>query len=175
MSSYCCVSPKEDGAAEKLSGFIKTELKASPWLDGIHYSDLFEHFVYTVHEKPRRPMIEWLLDYFYKTESGTYRLPANDDEAKIKAQGRSKGTSRRIKRYLAFLEQGVAIPNGEQPSDATLADWIRHAKLSGMFAAGKMLFERGGLSLDRLPEEGAVNVEEDYQVCVRLLTRQEKG
>jgi hypothetical protein len=31
------------------------------------------------------------------------------------------------------------------------------------------------LSLDRLSEEAAVNVEEDYQVCVRMLSRQEKG
>jgi len=120
-------------------------------------------------------MGEWLLDYFFKTDSGTYRLPATDDEAKIKAEGRSKGTSRRIKRYLAFLEQGVAIPTGEQQNDSTLADWIRHAKLSGMYEAGKMLFERGGLSLERLSEEAAVNVEEDYQVCVRMLSRQEKG
>src|SRR5260370_22216015 len=37
--------------------------------------------------------------------------------------------------------------------DATLADWIRHAKLSGMYDAGKSLFERGGLTLDRLPRK----------------------
>lgn len=168
-------SAKEDGAAERLSTCISTKLEASPWSDGVHYSDLFEHFIYSVHDKPRRPMIEWLLDYFYKTESGTYRLPATDEEARIKGDGRSKGTSRRIKRYIAFIEQGVTIPTGEQPSDATLADWIRHAKMSGMYDAGRMLFERGGLSLDRLPEETAVHVEEDYQVCVRLLNRQENG
>jgi len=168
-------SAKEEDAAEKLSHFIQTKLKAAPWSDGIHYSDLFEHFIYSVHDKPRRPMIEWLLDYFYKTESGTYRLPSTDEEARLKAEGRSKGTSRRIKRYLAFLEQGIAIPTGEQQNDSTLADWIRHAKLSGMYEAGKTLFERGGLSLDRLSEEAAVNVEEDYQVCVRMLSRQEKG
>jgi 16S rRNA G966 N2-methylase RsmD len=167
-------SVREDRAAEKLRSFIQTRLDASPWLDGVHYSDLLEHFIFTVHDKPRRPMAEWLLDYLYKTDSGMHRLPATDEEARLKAEGRSKGTGRRIKRYIAFLEQGVAIPAGEQPSDATLADWIRHAKLSGMYAAGKMLFERGGLSLDRLPEEAAVAVEEDYQVCVRMLSRQEK-
>ena len=168
-------SSKEDNAAGGLGDFIQKHLKASPWLDGVHYNELFEHFIYAVPEKPRRPMGEWLLDYFFKTESGTYRLPSTGEEAKIKAEGRSKGTSRRIKRYLAFLEQGVAIPTGEQQSDSTLADWIRHAKLSGMYEAGKMLFERGGLILDRLSEEAAVNVEEDYQVCVRMLSRQEKG
>jgi DNA modification methylase len=168
-------SSKEDNAAGRLRDFVQKTLNASPWVDGVHYNDLFEHFIYAVQEKPRRPMGEWLLDYFFKTDSGTYRLPATDDEAKIKAEGRSKGTSRRIKRYLAFLEQGVAIPTGEQQNDSTLADWIRHAKLSGMYEAGKMLFERGGLSLERLSEEAAVNVEEDYQVCVRMLSRQEKG
>jgi hypothetical protein len=168
-------SAKEDRAAEILQGFIGERLKASPWLDGIHYSDVFEHFIYAVPDKPRRAMVEWLLDYFYKTDSGTYRLAANEEEARLKAEGRLKGTSRRIKRYLAFLEQGVGIPTGEQQNDSTLADWIRHAKLSGMYEAGKMLFERGGLSLDRLSEEAAVNAEEDYQVCVRMLSRQEKG
>jgi 16S rRNA G966 N2-methylase RsmD len=168
-------SAKEDQAAEKLGGFIEKKVKASPWVDGVHYSDLFENYVYGVKEKPRRPMAEWLLDYFFKTESGTYRLPETDEEAKIKKEGRSKGTSRRIKRYLAFLEQGIAIPTAEQQNDSTLADWIRHAKRSGMYEAGKILFERGGLSLDRLTEEAAVNVEEDYQVCVRMLSRQEKG
>jgi len=168
-------SAKEDRAAEKLKRFIETKIQASPWVDGIHYSDLFEQFISAVHDKPRRPMVEWLLDYFYKTDSGTYRLPANAEEARLKTEGRSKGTSRRIKRYLAFLEQGVAIPTGEQQSDATLADWIRHAKIAGMYEAGKTLFERGGLRLDHLDEEAAVNVEEDYQVCVRMLNRQGKG
>jgi 16S rRNA G966 N2-methylase RsmD len=168
-------SDKEDAAAERLGKFISKQMKGSPWLDGIHYSDLFEEFVYSVKDKPRRPMAEWLLDYFFKTESGTYRLAVSEEEARIKTEGRSKGTGRRIKRYLAFLEQGIAIPTGEQQNDSTLADWIRHAKLSGMYEAGKLLFERGGLSLDRLSEEAAVNVEEDYQVCVRMLSRQEKG
>jgi hypothetical protein len=167
-------SAKEDRAAEVVRTLIEAKIKASPWIDGVHYSDIFEHFIYAVHDKPRRPMAEWLLDYFFKTESGTYRPPATDAEAKIKTDGRSQGTSRRIRRYLAFLEQGVAIPAREQQTDSTLSDWIRHAKLSGMYDAGKMLFERGGLSLDRLSEEAAVNVEEDYQVCVRMLSRQEK-
>jgi hypothetical protein len=168
-------SAKEDRSAEKLRSFIKTKIEETPWMDGVHYSDLFEHYIYAVQDKPRRPMVEWLLDYFYKTESGTYRLPATEEEARLKAEGRSKGTSRRIKRYLAFLDQGIAIPTGEQPSDATLADWIRHAKLSGMYQVGKMLFERGGLRLDHFDEEAAVNVEEDYQVCVRMVSRQEKS
>jgi hypothetical protein len=34
-----------------------------------------------------------------------------------------------------------------------------------------LLYEKGGLNLDDLSEEDMVNVEEDYQVCVRALTR----
>jgi hypothetical protein len=93
---------------------------------GVHYSDLFEDYVYTVKDKPRRPLVEWLLDYFFKTDSGTYRLPASEEEERLKADGRQKGTMRRVMRYLAFLEQGVAIPERERQNDATLAEWIRH-------------------------------------------------
>ena len=35
----------------------------------------------------------------------------------------------------------------------------------------KEIYEKGGFKLDNLSEEAMVNVEEDYQVCVRLLTR----
>ena len=37
---------------------------------------------------------------------------------------------------------------------------------------GKLLYEKGGLNLDALPEEVMVNVEEDYQVCVRMMARE---
>lgn len=168
-------SRKEDAAASTLAKLIEARMRRTPELDGVHYSDLFEEFVYKVTDKPRRPLAEWLLDYFYKTDSGGYRLPASAEEAHLKSEGRSKGTGRRIKRYLAYLEHGVTVPEHEQPNDATLAEWIRHAKRSGMYEAGKLLFEKGGLSPDRLPEEAAVNVEEDYQVCVRMLARGGKG
>ncbi|MGI6436339.1 MAG: hypothetical protein ACOX0F_13505 [Syntrophomonadaceae bacterium] len=54
---------------------------------------------------------------------------------------------------------------------ATLAEWIRQCKLTGLYAEGKTLFEKGGLDLNHLSEETAVNVEEDYMVCLRLLFR----
>jgi len=164
-------SAKEDAAAEKIRAFIVERLKENPSEEGVHYSDLFEHYVYTVKDKPRRPLAEWLLDYFYKTDAGTYRLPASEEEERLKVEGRAKGTQRRIKRYLAYIEQGVAIPDKERPNDATLAEWIRHCKRSGLYEQGKLLYEKGGLNLDNLPEEAMVNVEEDYQVCVRMLAR----
>jgi len=162
-------SAKEDAAAEKMQAFIAKYLKEHPESEGVHYSDLFEHYVYTVKDKPRRLLAEWLPDYFYKTLEGTWRLPSTEEEQRIKAEGRAKGTNRHIKRYITALEQGLALPEKEQPGDVTLAEWIRHCKRAGMYEQGKLLYERGGLKLDRLSEEIQANVEEDYQVCVRML------
>ncbi|MBE9571871.1 MAG: hypothetical protein IMF11_14675 [Proteobacteria bacterium] len=47
----------------------------------------------------------------------------------------------------------------------------RHCKRSGLYEQGKLLYEKGGLNLDNLLEEVMVDVEEDYQVCVRMLER----
>lgn len=164
-------SKKEDQAAEKISAFIAKHLKEHPEEEGVHYSEIFEYYVYTIKEKPRRPLAEWLLDYFYKTDTGTYRLAQSEEEQKIKSDERTKGTHRRIKRYIAYLQQNIAIPDKERPNDSTLAEWIRHCKRSGLYEQGKHLYEKGGLNLNNLPEEIMVNVEEDYQVCVRTLVR----
>jgi hypothetical protein len=168
-------SAKEDSAAHTIRAFIADYSERYPEKEGVHYSDIFEHYIYSVKEKPRRPLVEWLLDYLYKTDSGTYRLPASGEEESFKAQGRAKGTNRRIKRYLAFLDQGVAVPESERPNDATLAEWIRQCRRSGLYEEGKLLYEKGSLSLDRLSEEDQAKVEEDYQVCVRLLRREQDG
>jgi hypothetical protein len=78
---------------------------------------------------------------------------------------------RRIKRFLTYFANGSIVPDHKRPNAATLADWIRHCKRTGLYEQGKLLYEQGGLSLDHLSEEIAVDVEEDYQVCVRMLTR----
>ncbi|OPX75383.1 MAG: Modification methylase MjaII [Methanosaeta sp. PtaB.Bin018] len=164
-------SAKEDSAAAIVREFITKTKK--PEDEGVHYSDIFEHYIYAIpaKEKPRRPLAEWLLDYFYKTDEGTYRLPSSPEEEQIKKEGRSHGISRRIKRYLSYIDQGVPVPAGERPGDATLADWIRHAKRSGMYEQGKLLYEKGGLRLENLSEEVQANVDEDYQICVKMLAR----
>ena len=126
-------------------------------------------------DKPRRALAEWLPDYYYKNLDGTWRLPADEDEAHLKQEGRAAGLSRSIKRYLSYLEQNIPVPEKERPSEATLADWIRHAKRSGLYSEGKLLYEKGGLRLDRLSEEGQVNVDEDYMVCTRMLSRKVEG
>jgi len=163
---------REDGAAEKIGVFIKGFLKKNPGDEGVHYSDLFEHYIYAVKDKPRRQLAEFLPDYFYKTEQGTWRLPASEDEEKAKREARVKGLGRRVKRYIAQLEQGAVIPENERPNDATLAEWIRHCKRAGLYEQGKLLYEKGGLNPDNLPEEAMVGVEEDYQVCARMLARE---
>ena len=87
--------------------------------------------------------------------------------------GRQAGEAKLSKlRDLAYIEQGVAIPENVRPNDTTLTEWIRNCKRSGLYEQGKLLYEKGDLNLDNLPEEVMVNVEEDYQVCVRMLARQ---
>lgn len=164
-------SAKEEAAAEVVWRLIKSRLDVHPENEGLHYSEIFEHYIYAVKDKPRTRLADWLLDYFFKTEAGTYRPPESEEEERLKAEGRAKGVNRRIKRYLSFLEQGVSVPKNEIPSDATLADWIRSCKRSGMYREGKLLYELGGLNLEGLSEEGQVDVEEDYSVCVRALER----
>jgi len=164
-------SAKEDAAARNIREYISIWLADNLGAEGVHYSDIFEHYVYTVKDKPRRSLADWLLDYFYKTDAGTYRLPQSEEEEYIKTEARASGTIRRIKHYIAHLQQGTPVMERDRPSDATLAEWIRHCKRSGLYEQGKLLYERGGLNLDNLSEETLVNVEEDYQVCVRLLAR----
>jgi DNA modification methylase len=165
-------SAKEDAAAFSVNAFISDWLKKHPGHEGVHYSDIFEHYVYTVTDKPRRQLYDWLPDYFYITPEGTYRLPADEEETILKEHGRASGTNRRIKRYISYLQQGLIVPENERPSDSTLIEWIRHCKQSGLNDQGVFLYERGGLNLDSLPEEIMVRVEEDYQVCRRMLDKE---
>jgi len=162
---------REDVASEKIGAFIKGNLKKHQGDEGVHYSDIFEHYIYAVKDKPRRQLTEFLPDYFYKTEQGTWRLPASEEEERAKREARVKGLGRRIKRYIAQLEQGMVIPETECPGDATLADWIRYCKRAGFYEQGKLLYEKGGLNLDNLSEEDMSGVEEDYQVCARMIAR----
>jgi len=162
---------KEDVAAESLMRFIKKAKK--DYDEGVHYSDLFEHYIYAVKDKPRRQLADWLPDYFFKTEAGTWRLPASKEEEQIKAKGRQSSLTRKIKRYVSCIEADLPISSlPATPSNSDLAEWIRHCKRAAFYEQGKLLYEKGGLNLDQLPEETQVNIEEDYQVCVRMLRRE---
>ncbi len=168
-------STKEETSAAKLNAFIREWQKKNEGQEGVHYSDLFEHFVYAIPpaDKPRRQLAEWLSDFFYKTPEGAWRLPATPQEEAVKKEGRERGLSRRIRRYLSFLEQGIPVPTNEQPSVTTLMEWIRHAARAGLYEQGKALYEQGGLNLDALSEEQQVAVEEDYSTCLRMMKRVE--
>ncbi len=162
-------SAKEEKAAQIIGNFIAQWLRKHPEQEGVHYSDIFEHYLYAVKDKPRRQLNDWLQDYFYATSAGTYRLPATEEERAAKAQGRQAGTNRHIKRYLAYIQQNLPIPTAERPSNATLVEWIRHCRRSSLYEQGRLLFEKGGLDLDQLSEEQQVEVDEDYQICVRRI------
>jgi len=163
---------KEDAAAASVAALIGKTVADHPGAEGVHYSDLFEHFVYAVRDKPRRELADWLPDYFYKTEGGTWRPPDSEEERQAKADGRARGTNRRVKRYLSYMKQGLPVPEKESPGDATLAEWLRHCKRAGLYEQGKQLYEKGGLNLDALTEEAMVAADEDYQTCVRMLSRE---
>jgi len=167
-------SEKEDQAAQKMRSFITSYLKENPEAEGVHYSNLFEHYLYAVPqtEKPRRQLADWLGDYFYKTPEGTWRLPATEEEETVRAEGRKKGIARRIRHYLNILEKGLTIRDG--PDNRQLVEWIHHCRRAGMYAEGRRLYETGGLRLEALPEDLQVEVEEDYETCIRLGTRQQK-
>ena len=162
-------SAKEEKAAKIISNYIAQWLRKHPEQEGVHYSDIFEHYLYAVKEKPRRQLNDWLQDYFYATSAGTYRLPATEEEQAAKAQGRETGTNRHIKRYLAYIQQNLPIPAVERPSNATLVEWMRHCRRSSLYEQGRLLFEKGSLDLNQLAEEQQVEVDEDYQICVRRI------
>ena len=84
-------SAKEEKAAQIISNYIAQWLHKHPEQEGVHYSDIFEHYLYAVKDKPRRQLNDWLQDYFYATSAGTYRLPATEEEQAAKAQGRLDG------------------------------------------------------------------------------------
>jgi len=164
---------REDAAAVILGLFIVNHLHKNPEQEGVHYSDLFEQYIYNVKDKPRRQMAEILPDFFYKTDEGTWRIPASEEEETFKSDARAQGLGRKVKRYITMLKSGVAIPEREQQSDATLAGWLRHCKRTGMYDEGKLLYETGGLNIDNLSDEAMAAVEEDYQTCCRMLRRGE--
>jgi hypothetical protein len=63
------------------------------------------------------------------------------------------------------------IPEQERPSDATLAEWIRHCKRAASMTR-KILYEKGGLNLDNLTDEVMAAFDEEvYQVLCQELAR----
>lgn len=160
-------SAKEAAAAARLEAFMDEYLAERPEEPGVHYSDLFEQYL-PVQDKPRRLLADWLPEYFFKTPEGTWRLPANEEERAQKEALRTSGTLRRIKRFARALLEGVPPHDRDRPANtATAADWIRQCRRAGLYDLGRVLYEKGGFTFDEMSEEGQLEVEEDYQVCVR--------
>jgi hypothetical protein len=160
-------SAKEEAAAARLEAFMGTYLDEHPEETGVHYSDLFEQYL-PVGDKPRRLLQDWLPEYFFRTPEGTWRPPANDEERAQKEALRASGALRRIKRFGRALLEGVPPHDRDRLANvATAADWIRQCRWAGLYELGRALYEKGGFRFEELGDEGQLEVEEDYQVCVR--------
>jgi len=172
-------SVKETAAAARLEAFMwegerNRVIQKEPGFsggffagEGVHYSDLFEQYL-PVQDKPRRLLADWLPEYFFKTPEGTWRPPVNDEERAQKEALRTSGTLRRIKRFARALLEGVPPHERDCPANvATAADWIRQCRRAGLYEFGRVLYEKGGFNFEELGDEGQLEVEEDYQICVR--------
>ena len=134
----------------------------------LDYSQIFEFYVGAVNPKPKARLEEILEDYCYQTDEGNWRPPLTEPEKKEKGSERQRAVRRKMQRFCNLLEAGGAIPEDQRPDTQTLAEWIRHCRRTGLHAQGKLLYERGG-DLSALSEQAQVDVEEDYQVCVKHL------
>jgi len=160
-------SAREVAAAAHLEAFMQDYLNENPGELGVHFSDLFEQNLF-VQEKPRRNLKEWMPEYFFRTSEGTWRPPSNDEERAQKEALRTSGVLRRIKRFTNALLEGVPPHDRDRPANvATAADWIRQCRRAGLHDLGRALYEKGAFTFDELSEEAQLEVEEDYQLCVR--------
>jgi len=160
-------SAKEAAAATRLEAFMESYLAERPEEPGVHYSDLFEQYL-PVQDKPRRLLADWLPEHFSKTPEGTWRPPANEEERAQKEALRTSGTLRRIKRFARALLEGVPPHERDHPANvATAADWIRQCRRAGLHEFGRVLYEKGGFIFEELGDEGQLEAEENYQICVR--------
>jgi DNA modification methylase len=167
-------SKKENAVASRLETLMQKYIKKHPGEIGVHYSNLFEEYL-PIKDKPRRLLQDWLPEFFYKTEEGTWRPPFNEEERQTKLSLRLTGELRHIKRFANALSAGIPPAERDRPSNAsTLAEWIYQCRRSGLYDLGRILYERGGLRFDSLKEERQLQVEEDYQICVKRGSSTEK-
>jgi hypothetical protein len=157
---------REAAAAAHLAKSISDYIKRRPEEEGVHYSDIFEQYL-PLHEKPRRLLADWLVEYFIKTPNGTWRLPNSEEEHQLLSL-REVGTLRRIKRFANALIDGVPVRDKDRPNgDVDLLDWLRQCRRAGLYDQGKAIYEKGGLNSANLTEEQQVEAEDDYRICAR--------
>jgi DNA modification methylase len=160
-------SAKEAAAAARLEVFMQVYLAERPEEGGVHYSDLFEQYL-PIQDKPRRLLADWLPEFFFRTPEGTWRPPVGAEERAQKEALRAAGTLRHIKRFAKALLEGVPPSDRDRPANvATAADWLRQCRRAGLYELGRALYEKGGFRFEELGDEGQLETEEDYQVCVR--------
>jgi len=84
---------------------------------------------------------------------------------------RRKGVNplKSIPRYVEGLLNGST--HYGRPTPNTLASWLRFCKRVGWYFEATILYERGGLNTDILSESECAEVDEDYAVCKRELSR----
>ena len=74
----------------------------------------------------------------------------------------------RVQPFARALMEGVPPHDRDRPANvATAADWIRQCRRAGLYEFGRVLYEKGGFNFSELSDEGQLEVEEDYQICVR--------
>jgi hypothetical protein len=149
----------------------KLDAQRDEWeQQALDYSQIFEFYVAAVNPKPKATLAEILEDYCYQTDQGSWRPPLTEPERHEKGNERERAVRRKIQRFCKLIEGGEAVPESQRSDSNTLAEWIRHCRRTGLHAQGKLLYERGG-DLSTLSEQAQVEVEEDYQVCIKHLER----
>ncbi len=161
-------STKEIAASKLLEAMMVERLKREKGeTEGVHYSNLFEAYL-PVKDKPRRRLQEWLPEFFFKTAEGAWRPAKDDNERSQLTALRSSGLLRRVKRFGNALLDGSPPAERDRPeSPATLADWVRQCRRAGLYEIGRVLYEKSGVHFDGLDEVALIQLDEDYQVCVR--------
>ena len=164
----------EDNAAQRLRQFVVPYMKQHPEQEGVHYSELHEHFLsIPVSEWPRRRLSDFLPEYLVRTHSSTWRLPDKEESLQL-AELREAGTLRRIKRFANALVEGVPVRDKDRPaSDADLLDWLRQCRRAGLFDQGKAIYDKGGLNSANLTDEQQIEAEDDYRICARRGSNEE--
>jgi hypothetical protein len=78
---------------------------------------------------------------------------------------------REIERYVASLTMEESPQLKHHLNTSTFVLWMRECRRAEMYEAGRMLYEKSAICLSNLIEFQQVRVEEDYMVCMRILSR----
>lgn len=79
-----------------------------------------------------------------------------------------------MKRFANALLEGVPVRDQDRPDSArTLVEWIRQCRRAGFYEQGRVMYEKGGLDLDRLNEDEQIEVEDDYRICAKRGSEEE--